>query len=103
MHLSRGHVVVCAPVTDRDLECVMKPLKNLLRVKKHERGNKTSRTPCSTLTVTIHDTTGVDLSRYQLRAFSRNNNEKCYDCSISLWVDTGLGAFQNKKNKYKGE
>ena len=47
-------------------------LKNLLRVKEHERGNKTSRTPCSTLTLTIHGTTGVDLSRYQLHAWWRS-------------------------------
>ena len=44
----------------------------MLRVQKHERGNKTSRTPCSKLIVTIHGTTGVDLSRYRLHAETRN-------------------------------
>ena len=78
-------VCTCAPVTDRDFECVSRRhltrLKNLLRVKKHERGNKTSRTPRSMLTVTI-GTTGVDLSRYQLHAFSEYFF-KSFCCKVS--------------------
>ena len=60
-------VCTCALVTDRDLECVMTPFDEtpepVACQNKHERGNKTSGTPCSTLTATTHGTTRVDQSR----------------------------------------
>ena len=46
----------------------------------HKRGKKTSRTQCSTLTVTIHGTIGVDVSQYQLHA----QFPKVRNCDICL-------------------
>ena len=99
-------VCTCPLVTDRDLE-------NLLRVKKHERGNKTSRTPCSTLTVTIHGTTGVDLSRYQLHAWLRSawlqacgvcmDGGRCFQSRVdTIWWHAGRNTIQSAKEILRG-
>ena len=62
-------VVAVSPVSSAHVQLRPTVILSVFMWSEHERGNKTSGTPWSTLTVAIHGTNGVDLCRYQLHAW----------------------------------
>ena len=68
-------VCTCAPATDHDFECGYQAIRledRGVHVEWTWAWENTSRIPCSTLTATIHSTTGVDLSWDQVHAWWRS-------------------------------